>query len=142
MRIKTIVMSMLLACGALSASGCAKESIPVQSMPAGANFEGRWLTDEFGTLDIVVKPDGSATGVYDYKTGGTMTGKVDGGVLIFEWKQEGNSTNARSTLQGHGYMVISDDGLHIKGKWGYYGSYFDGNGGKEWNGEKQTEIYD
>lgn len=138
MKFRNLLAALFLSGCSLCVVGCApKDPIPVKQMPAGASYEGRWYTN-FGTMDVEKNPDGSFFGKYDYHEGGELSGKVEGGVMVFEWLQYGDLQHGTREMKGHGFFVISDDGLKLAGKWGYHASY--SNGG-DWTGDKATEIY-
>ncbi len=142
--IKLCVM-LLTACflGIGCLSGCASSgaNIPVAAMPDGESFSGLWRTN-FGDMKLTQKADGTVNGTFSYKTGGEITGKVEGGVMKFSWIQPGDFQVGRRDVSGHGYLVItineSEDETECKGEWGYADNY---TGGGTWFGTKAKEIY-
>lgn len=139
MKLKTLLFAVLLGClapGAISCAGAAA-SVPTRAMPAGASFSGLWYSN-FGDLTLTQKPDGQTRGEFDFKTGGAVEGRVEGGVFIFSWVQYGDFQVGRREVSGRAYLVISDDGLSAQGKWGYGDNY---EGGGIWTATKATEIY-
>ena len=139
MRIKTLALAVMLGCCGVGTVSCASStaSIPTRSMPAGATFSGLWYTN-FGDLTLTQKADGYTRGSLDFKSGGSVEGRVEGGVFIFDWVQYGDFQVARREVSGKAYLVISDDGLSAEGKWGYGDKY---EGGGIWTATKATEIY-
>ena len=139
MRLKVLATLFLTVCMAWGVMGCASTTanIPVREMPAGATFSGLWYTN-FGDLTLTQKPDGYTRGTFDYKTDGEVECLVEGGVFIFECVQPGDFQVGRREVRGKAYLVISDDGLSVEGKWGYGDQY---TGGGDWTGNKATEIY-
>lgn len=139
MRIRTLASAFLFGCLSIGAMGCASStaSIPQQAMPSGASFSGLWYTN-FGDMKLTQKADGYTRGTFDYRTGGEVEGRVEGGVFIFEWVQAGDFQVGRREVRGKGYLVMGADGLSMEGEWGYKDSY---SGGGKWSGTKATEIY-
>ncbi|MDX9719536.1 MAG: hypothetical protein RBU37_02230 [Myxococcota bacterium] len=132
--ITAIAFSLLLA--GLSACSSSAEILPTRAMPPGASFEGLWYSN-YG--DMRLQQEGNkVTGTFDYKLGGSIEGELQGGVLVFDWRQEGDLNLGRRDVFGKGYFVISDNGISFEGKWGYAESY--SNGGT-WTANKATEIY-
>ncbi|MBQ9396470.1 MAG: hypothetical protein IJU23_13280 [Proteobacteria bacterium] len=138
MRLRTLATAFLFGCLSVGTLSCASApNIPAREMPAGATFSGLWYTN-FGDMQLTQKADGYTRGTFDYKSGGEVEGKVEGGVFTFDWVQFGDFQVGRREVRGKGYLVISDDGLHMEGEWGYKDSYA---GGGKWEGNKATEIY-
>lgn len=139
MKMKSFALAVILGCSALGAIGCggSAASIPARAMPAGASFSGLWRSN-FGDMKLTQKPDGYTRGDFDFKTGGSVEGRVEGGVFVFSWVQYGDFQVGRREVSGKAYLVISDDGLSARGKWGYGDNY---EGGGLWTAEKATEIY-
>ena len=138
MRLRTWVMGILAAGLSFGAMACSTTSnIPTREMPANASFTGLWYSDEFGEMKITVNPDNTVHGTFDYHDG-EIDGRVQGGVMIFDWIQPGDFQHARREVRGKGYLVISNDGMEMSGKWGYKDNY---EGGGKWTGRKATEIY-
>ncbi len=137
MKCKTLASALLMACLSLATVSCAKtEQLPVREMPANATFSGQWVSN-FGYMKLKQMEDGTTRGSYDYKNG-QIEGRVEGGVFTFRWVQPGDFNVGRREVSGHGYLVISDDGLALEGEWGYYDNY---RGGGTWTAKKQTELY-
>lgn len=139
MRIKILATFVFMACMAFGMMGCGPSmgDIPTREMPAGASFSGLWYTN-FGDMTLTQKSDGYTRGHFDYKVDGEVEGRVEGGVFIFDWVQPGDFQVGRREVRGKAYLVISDDGLSVSGKWGYGDAY---EGGGDWTGTKATEIY-
>ena len=68
----------------------------------------------------------------------SIWGTLEGGVLLFDWVQLGDLNEGRRDVSGKGYLVISDDGSQLAGRWGYGESRT--NGG-EWTADKAMEDY-
>ena len=56
-----------------------------------------------------------------YEDGGKLEGKVDGNLLIFDWKDPGSKEHAERTMSGRGYLklVKGKNKMKLKGEWGY-----------------------
>lgn len=132
--IPILAILVLITITACAASNTAK--IPVKSMPPGATFDGLWYTD-FGDMNLSSKGE-NIYGDFEHRTGGVIEGQVKGGVMRFKWKQLGDFNIGKREVEGHGYFVISNDGLSFTGQWGYADKY---EGGGKWDGRKATEIY-
>ena len=138
MKLKLFFMILLAVGLSYGVTACAPAvNLPERAMPAGASFTGIWYSDEFGQMKITVNPDNTMHGTFEYRHG-EINGTVEGGVMKFEWIQPGDFQVARREVSGHAYLVISDDGLEMKGAWGYGDNY---DGGGKWTGRKATEIY-
>ncbi len=143
MRILKFLSVLLLACGlgvcAVSGCGASKPQIPVAAMPAGESFTGLWYTN-YGDMKLNQTPDGKVNGTFSFKTGGNITGTVEGGVMKFDWEQPGDFAVGRRSVAGKGYLVVyvDSEGTKVKGEWGYGEKY---SGGGNWTGTKATEIY-
>jgi hypothetical protein len=106
---------------------------PVQptSTAAGAGpFDGAYkgdiqLPDGSVAISTILKRNGDrVTGEYYYGAGrGTLIGIIDGGVLVFEWKE--------ASEHGHGVFRPDPDGTSFSGSWGVGDSV--SNGGS-WTG--------
>jgi len=105
-------------------TSCNTEKIPSKPMPPGATYTGLWYSS-YDDMRLVQKGD-EVTGTFEYKDGGRIAGHLEGGVLLFEWVQEGDLAKGRRDVVGKGYFIISDDGEAIAGRWGYGDSRTDG----------------
>jgi hypothetical protein len=76
------------------------------------------------------------TGTFSYRTGGTIEGTLEGGVLKFAWVQPGEFGEARREVRGSGFLQISLDGNAFGGRWGYGQDH---EGGGVWTGERILE---
>lgn len=132
-----LALSLMLFAGAAALSGCGpREVIPQRAMPAGATFTGLWYTT---FDDLRMTQNGTEViGTFEYKSGGKIAGRVEGGVLLFDWVQEGDLSVGRREVSGKGYFVISDDGRKLDGRWGYGDSRT--NGGT-WTGDRADRDY-
>lgn len=138
MKLKTLAFALILGCVSVGQFSCASTQtvIPTRTMPAGASFSGRWYSN-FGDMRLTQKADGYTRGEFDYKSGGSVEGKVVGGVFIFDWIQFGDFQVGRREVFGKAYLVISDDGLTAEGKWGYGDNY---DGGGIWTAQKAPDY--
>lgn len=141
MKRRVFLSALLLAVMSLSLSSCKSgPQLPEpKSMPAGASFEGVWYSQQFEQMFLRQSGD-TVRGIYTYKYGGTIEGKVTGNLLVFKWIDPGDQTEARRTLKGSGYLqlVQGDEGrVFIKGRWGYNDSHHDGG---PWEAEYIREL--
>lgn len=138
MKLKTLAFALILGCVSVGQFSCASTQtvIPTRTMPAGASFSGRWYSN-FGDMRLTQKADGYTRGEFDYKSGGSVEGKVVGGVFIFDWIQFGDFQVGRREVFGKAYLVISEDGLTAEGKWGYGDNY---DGGGIWTAQKAPDY--
>lgn len=139
MKIRSLAVGFLACLMSFGAMSCATPgvNIPTKAMPAGASYSGLWYSN-FGDMKLTQKADGYTRGTFDYKTGGEIDGHVEGGVYKFSWLQQGDFQVGRRDVSGHGYLIISDDGLEANGEWGYGENY---SGAGVWTARKATEIY-
>lgn len=132
-----LLVALLALGGSLALSGCGpREVIPQAPMPAGATFTGLWYSS-FDDMRLTQSGE-EVTGSFEYKDGGKIWGRVEGGVLLFDWVQEGDLSVGRREVAGKGYFVISGDGQQLAGRWGYGDSRSDGG---EWTAEKADRDY-
>lgn len=137
-----LLLALLLAlsvagASAAALSGCGpREVIPQRPMPAGATFSGLWYSNYD---DMRLTQNGEEViGTFEYKDGGKIWGRTEGGVLLFDWLQEGDLSVGRREVTGKGYLVISEDGSQLAGRWGYGDSRTDGG---EWTADKADVDY-
>lgn len=136
-RIHTLIVAVSLLLGAALITSCGTTvQVPSKPMPANASFTGLWYSN-YDDMKLVQK-DGTVTGTFEYKTGGRLAGTLTGGVLLFDWVQDGDLSVGRREVTGKGYFVMGSDGVTFEGKWGYGDSLTDGG---TWTGEKATEDY-
>lgn len=106
----------------LGCSGGAETKMPdPKPMPAGASFSGVWYSQQFEHMYLRQIGD-SVRGIYTYKYGGTLEGKINGNMLVFDWIDPGDTTSATRTRKGKGYFTLSIDSEGnsvVKGRWGY-----------------------
>ncbi len=110
--------------------------IPQSPMPPGASYTGLWYSN-YDDMQVVQQGD-KVSGTFEYKTGGQISGTLQGGVLIFDWVQTGDLSVGRREVKGKGYWVMGQDGMHFEGKWGYGDSFTDGG---KWTGDKASQDY-
>ncbi len=121
----------------LATAACASAPlIPQTPMPAGASFTGLWYSN-YDDMQLVQQGD-KVSGTFEYKTGGQLSGTLQGGVLHFDWVQIGDLSVGRREVKGKGYFIMGKDGQHFEGKWGYEDSL--SNGGS-WTGDKAAQDY-
>lgn len=104
-------------------------------LPPGIAYTGKWYSPQYENMTLKQEGD-TVTGTFSYKTGGTLEGKLDGNVLIFDWIQPGDTSKARREVRGRGYFIIRDDGDKIRGWWGYND---DLDGGGIWDADRIEE---
>ena len=110
-----------------------------QAMPAGAAYTGVWYSPQFDIMYLRQIGD-SVRGIYTYKYGGTLEGKINGNMLVFDWIDPGDTATATRTRKGKGYLqLVTDDqgNFTLKGRWGYEDQL--ANGGV-WEATYQREI--
>jgi len=95
------------------------------------NLTGRW-TSNFGPMEIRQNGD-SISGQYLYQgvtkhIPGSLTGRVSGGVVEWEWQQANND-------RGFGRWDIRADCMGLLGKWGRRTKDFDGKVYSTWIGD-------
>lgn len=126
---------------ALSLSSC--KSVPTipepASMPSGASFTGVWYSPQFEQM-YLRQSGKTVRGIYTYKYGGTLEGEVSGNLLVFKWIDPGDSSQARRTFKGSGFLQLkpgAEDGFVLKGSWGYND---DAHGGGPWEAQYIREL--
>ncbi len=122
-------------------AGCKSgpEIPPAEPMPDGGSFEGVWYSPQFEQMYLRQNGD-AVSGIYTYKYGGTIEGKVEGDLLVFRWIDPGQPEKARRTLKGSGYFKMGrdeNDNLTLVGSWGYNDDYF---GGGPWEAQFIREL--
>ena len=117
-------LALLLGC-----SGASESKLPApKPMPSGVSFAGKWYSTQFEHMYLRQVGD-SVRGIYTYKYGGTLEGKVNGNLLVFDWIDPGETKYATRTRKGKGYFQLTTDkngNAIIVGKWGYNKSHQDG----------------
>ena len=99
MRLKSLCVGFLAGVLGLGAMSCASgPDLPKKEMPAGATFSGRWISNEYGDMRMTQRADGGVHGTFDFRTGGTVDGVVQGGVLVFDWVQPGAAKCAERVI--------------------------------------------
>lgn len=91
-----------------------------QPLPAGQTWAGVWYSQQFEHMYLRQTGD-DVRGIYTYKDGGTLEGKMNGNLLTFTWIDPGSKTEARRTIQGQGYLTMQREGddVTLRGEWGY-----------------------
>lgn len=135
-RLSLIVAALML----WSLVGCATTAgIPASGlMPQGASFSGLWYSDQFEHMYLYQSGD-QVEGVYAYGNAGTISGEVEGNLLLFKWEEPGDRGSARRTLRGQGYLQVVEEGqkLWLRGEWGYNE---DRRGAGPWTAEFIREL--
>jgi hypothetical protein len=129
----------LMAVVAAGCGGAASAEIPAAGpLPEGARYSGVWYSPEFDQMYLRQIGD-DVRGVYAHGYGGTIEGKIEGDLLVFKWIEPGDRKTATPTQKGMGYFKLSqgEEGLVLKGKWGYDDSPV--NGGV-WTAERTREM--
>lgn len=139
--IVAVVATAVVALGAAGLMGCSKKQQTVPDpgpKPSGANFEGVWFSPQFEHMYLRQSGE-KVTGVYAYKTGGRIEGRVDGNLLTFKWIDPGDKQKAQRDMNGHGYLkLVREDGeLMLKGEWGYDEEY---RGAGPWSAQFVRDI--
>jgi len=143
MKRRAVILGAAALCFSFVLAGC-KTTGPVipepQSLPGGAKFAGVWYSSQFDQMYIRQTGD-TINGIYTYKYGGTLEGKVSGNLLMFDWIDPGDQDRARRTFKGKGYLQLVKEGdrLFLRGRWGYNDSATDGG---PWEAEYIRELED
>ena len=134
---KWMMLAMVVAFVWLGGVGCGGiERIPTSAMPPGVEYSGLWYSN-YGDMELVQTGE-QVKGTFTYRSGGTLMGTLEGGVLRFDWVQEGDLSVGRREVSGKGYFVMSSDGQKLEGKWGY-GYKFSGGG--VWTADRAKVRY-
>jgi hypothetical protein len=111
-------------------------------MPDGQEWNGVYFNTAFGYLHMTVQGD-SMLGKWKRASGdrwGEMSGKVDGNVIHFEWKEYTYGQVPPAGVQrGHGYFVYVMGSNDIGELHGEYGNN-DDETGADWNCVKQKGL--
>lgn len=111
-----------LALFVLVASACGpRANIPdPQPLPAGQSWAGVWFSPQFEHMYLRQQGD-TVRGVYAYKFGGTLEGEANGNILVFQWIEPGDKSEARREVKGKGWLQLVKEGEKtvLKGEWGY-----------------------
>jgi hypothetical protein len=95
---------------ALAACAAAGPSAPApRPLALGARFQGGWHSN-WGVMQLQ-RRDNRVFGTYPARNG-SIWGGVEGNVFRFNWRDG-------SGRWGRGWMVLSDDGTAMQGRWGY-----------------------
>ncbi|MGK0360538.1 MAG: hypothetical protein ACI9U2_002851 [Bradymonadia bacterium] len=130
----------MLAIGALLTTACGGQALSTVPLPGpalqGANLNGAWYSEEFGTMKVV--QDGqNIRGSYEDPRGpdhnGTFKGVLQGDLIKLEWIKRGNPIAAIPSSRGRGWLRVRLRGERLEGKWGYDESRDDGG---NWTAEK------
>ncbi len=99
---------------------CSASSPVADPMPQGQSYSGLWYSPQYEHMYLHQDGD-RVVGVYTYRGGGEIEGKVEGNLLLFDWDQPGDRDAARRDMQGKGFfhLVERGDGVELEGQWGY-----------------------
>ena len=111
---------------------------PAGPMPVGGKVSGVWFSQQFEQMYLRQVGD-EVRGIYTYKYGGTIEGKITGDLIKFKWIDPGDPREARRTLQGEGYWQIVREGeqVFLRGRWGYNEDYYEGG---PWEAEWVRDV--
>lgn len=118
---RVIGASVLLLLGSLVVA-CGPTLPSPGRLPDGKTFTGRW--DSNWGLMTLVQSGRHLHGRYAGFRNGSVSGRVDGDLLIFRWTQE------ESRQFGRGYLQLMPSGNTLEGRWGYQRDRF--KGGRWW----------
>ncbi len=122
--------------------GCSSgPSVPDASpMPEGEDYSGMWYSEQFEHMFLKQEGD-EVVGVYTYQGGGSIEGRVEGNLLLFDWYEPGDRQRARRSMEGKGYFQLrgGQEGPELEGQWGYRG---DRQGAGPWNAEWIRDLED
>lgn len=125
-------LALVVALGAVG-SGCASgPQLTPKPLPAGVSFSGTWYSPQYDKM-LLEQKGNKVIGTFSYKEGGHLEGELDGNILYFNWDQPGDFAVGRRTISGSGYLVMSDDGRSLAGRWGYDD---DREGGGVWTADR------
>lgn len=118
LRLPSLLALLVLAAVLAAAAGCTGSAADLRPnpLPAGIDVTGKWDSN-WGRL-VLTQTGPKLSGTSDYNDG-RLEGTVDGDLILFDWVQPGNPSEARQEAFGKGWFRISQDGLRLEGKWGY-----------------------
>jgi hypothetical protein len=147
---RLVFISLFVAPLALGVAGCGNgqgdvktANVKAGKMPEGGDWAGVYYSPLYGYLHMITDGD-SVTGAWRTAAGdayGEMSGKTDGNLLKYEWKERRiGAVGADAVKQGKGYFVYSipkaEESHEIKGEWGLGQS----EAGNEWQAVKQKNM--
>jgi hypothetical protein len=147
---RLVFTSLLVAPLALSVAGCGggQDSVKTADVKAGkmpekGDWAGVYYSPLYGYLHMITDGD-SVTGAWRTAAGdafGEMSGKTDGNLLKYEWKERRiGAVGADAVKQGKGFFVYSipkeDESHEIHGEWGLGQS----DAGNTWDAIKQKNM--
>ena len=147
---RLVFTSLLVAPLALGVAGCGggKDAVKTADvkagkMPDGGDWAGVYYSPLYGYLHMITDGD-SVTGAWRTAAGdayGEMSGKTDGNLLTYEWKERKiGAVGADALKQGKGYFVYSipkaEESHEIQGEWGLGQS----DAGNTWEAVKQKNM--
>lgn len=123
------ILFIALAACSLSFTACSRHGKPgAKSLPSGVYFSGSWNSN-WGRIELSQEGK-NVFGRYEGFRNGSITGTIEGNVLSYRWTQNENEQH------GKGWMVISDAGDELDGRWGYDD---DDHSGGNWHARRLTQ---
>jgi hypothetical protein len=111
----------------LTAASCAPSLLPpVGPMPPHRSFVGPW-DSSWGRMQLRPYAGDVIRGNFSGFRSGYITGKVDGNLLVFKWRQYTGEW-------GRAYLQMRPDG-RLEGRWGYEE---DASGGGHWRATRPS----
>ncbi len=113
--------------------GCAKPGPIPTPLPGHITLAGK---RESNWGDKALSQTGDRVkGTFAHRNG-TLEGRLDGDLLLFDWSQPGNKAEGVLAALGKGWLRVSQDGGVLEGVWGYR-EHRDGGG--TWRAERPEE---
>lgn len=107
--------------------GPSKPQLPLPGpVPPHVTFAGRWESN-YGVMELTQHGE-TVEGTFEYRDG-RLRGTATGDLLVFQWEQPGNMTEARMAVHGRGWLRVAPDGASLGGLWGYDEAH---QGGGRW----------
>ena len=119
-RLLLALATLALSMAALQSCGASLPS--PRPLPGNIKFAGEWDTN-WGQMTLSQRGK-HVHGRYKGFRNGSITGDIEGNRLLFKW------TQVKPRLHGRGYLLMSQDGKRMEGRWGYLIDHFEG--GRWW----------
>jgi hypothetical protein len=147
---RLLITSLLVAPLALGVAGCGggqgdvkTANVKAGKMPDGGEWQGVYYSPLYGYLHVMSDGD-SVNGAWRTAAGdafGEMSGKTDGNLLRYEWKERRiGAVGADAVKTGKGFFVYSipkeGESHEIHGEWGLGQS----DAGNTWEAVKQKNM--
>ncbi|MBM4321747.1 MAG: hypothetical protein FJ125_17875 [Deltaproteobacteria bacterium] len=123
------VLLLLLLLPEAGCTGAQLELVP-QPLPGDITVSGKWDSN-WGRLEFIQLGQ-QLSGTSDYNDC-RLEGVVEGDLILFDWEQPGDPSEARQGVSGKGWFRISQDGQMLDGGWGYGKERA---GGGSWHAER------